>query len=128
MSLPFSATHTCDIYRGTTSPPAAPDVAGVPCVIRPNFVAGQEAGDRGGGATALTWTHLLLVALDTDIRDGYTADSAFDITAADHVFVPDQTGQECTVRFVEVVGKGTPTAHKRAYIDRRRATYPMSDL
>ena len=35
MPLPIAPNTTCDIYRVTNSPPAAPDVAGVRCYLGP---------------------------------------------------------------------------------------------
>ena len=85
MSLPFSNT-TCDIYRASRLPPAAPDISGVSALIAPK------------GASTLTtqnYTHVMYVALTTDIRDkaaGAPAGFSVDAANADTVWIPDKNG------------------------------------
>jgi hypothetical protein len=120
MGVPLPANNTCDIYRSGSSPPSPPATAGAPCCLQCDFRAGQEAGDRQNDT--LTWTHIMLIDGSVDIRDGYIGKSTF--VEQDTVFVPDQTGTQFTVIFVEHVGSGS----KRVYLDRRAPTWPTDNL
>jgi hypothetical protein len=112
MVLPARNT-TCDIYRHDSCPPPSdPDVAGVPCHLVPSF---SWAASTLSGAR---WTHCLLVGPEVDIRDDYQGADTFG-TSADSVWIPDQDGIEYRVVFVETVGSGSASAHKRVYLDRQ---------
>ena len=59
MAIPITANTTCDIYRAGSTPPTAPDVASVPCFIRPAYREGKESAEgallshqRGAALTA----------------------------------------------------------------------------
>ena len=125
MSLPLAPNTTCDIYRNSNIPPAAPDVAGVSCFLKGDWRGGQEAGDRpnSGGAT---WTHVMLVDVSVDIRDGYTG--AMTLLLQDAVYVPDKTGTRFVVVFIERVDRGTPHEHKRVFLDRLVPSWPTNNL
>src|SRR5690242_4039234 len=125
MSLPVAANTTCDIYRVGKSPPAAPDVPGVPCFLRPDWRAGQDNGDRAAVPNSLTWTHVLLVDVSVDIRDRYLG--ALGDAPQDSVYVPDQNGTQFFVTFVERIGRGTSLDHKRVYLDRATPTWPTDE-
>ncbi|MBI2803709.1 MAG: hypothetical protein HYX68_01835 [Planctomycetes bacterium] len=125
MSLPVAANATCDLYHNLNSPPSAPDIAGLSCVLRPDWVRGQEAGDRA--AVGLMWTHILLVDFAVDIRDKYTGSSSSP-TNGDSIYVPDQNGTKFEAVFIEIVQKGTPGEHKRVYLDRKAPTWPSNDI
>jgi hypothetical protein len=124
MALPIPANSTCDIYRTGNRPPAAPDVAAVPCYLSCDWRGGQEAGDRNNAT--LTWTHVMLVDVSVDIRDAYTGQSIF--SQQDTVFVPDQSGTPFVVIFIERLQRGTAHEHKRVFLDRRTPTWPTNEL
>lgn len=114
---PNTANSTCDVYRSTNSPPSPPDVANVSCALRPAF-------SEGGAAS---YTHLMLVAADVDVRDAYVGDGSY--VEQDTVYVPSgATAVGYLVRFVERVGRGTAQDHKRVYLDRLAPTWPTDDL
>ena len=115
MALPIPSTTTCDIYRNGVAPPAAPTIAGVPCVLQNDWRGGQEAGDRQ--ANALTWTHVMLIDAAVDIRDCYSG--ACTNSPQDSVYIPDGTGTQYHVIFVEAALSGTANAHQRVYLDRQ---------
>lgn len=125
MSLPIRPNTTCDIFRISHAPPGDdPDVAAVPCFLLPDWRRGQEAGDRSN--PGLTWTHVLLVAADVDIRDQYIGISGQ--SGQDRIWIPDGNGTSFNVVFVELVQRGTPNEHKRVYIDRFAPTWPTNEL
>ena len=121
MALPQSPNTTCDIYRVATTPPAAPAVAGVPCVLRPDFREGQRAS-----TIARVWTHLLLIDPAVDLRDYYTGASG--TAEQDSVYIPDQAGTRYRVVFIERVGLGSAGDHKRVYLDRQQPTWPTNHV
>jgi len=120
MSLPTTNT-TCDIYRSGNNPPAPPDVPGVRCFLQPK------------GTSTLTtqnYTHVMLVAPTTDIRDAYSP--GFTPGAqADKVYVPNQNGTLFTVVLVRRAGRGTVLDHKQVLLLRTTGatiTWPTNDL
>ena len=120
MALPVAANTTCDIYRSGNSPPAAPDVAGVPCVVKGDFARGIVTPHSVEG----TWTHVLLVDRAVDVRDAYRGGQVF--LEQDSVYVPDKDGTKFRVSFVERVGVGTAQEHKRVFLDRQLPTWPTN--
>jgi hypothetical protein len=122
MALPMPTNTTCDIYRVGNTPPAAPDVAGVACHLRPAYQEGLERGDSE--AAKFRYTHVLSVNVDVDIRDDFN-----EYTGAagnrDEVYIPDKTGIGFKVNFVERVGRGGAIDHKRVYLDRKAVTWPV---
>jgi hypothetical protein len=125
MSLPISTNTTCDIFRAAVLPPGgSPAVTAVPCALQCDWRGGQEAGDRNNGAC--TWTHIMLVPMSVDIRDGYVGISSQ--AAQDTVFIPDHTGTRFNVIFIERVQRGTPNEHKRVYLDRQAPVWPSDQL
>jgi hypothetical protein len=119
MALP-AATTTCDIYRSANSPPAAPDAAGIPCVLIPR-----------GRSTLTTpgYTHVLLVPPAVDIRDAYSPGALAFGAAADKVYVPDRaSGVVFRVVLVRRVGRGTAFDHKEALLVRQSVTWPTNDV
>jgi hypothetical protein len=123
MALPVTAETTCDIYRLGNAPPAAPDVAAVPCRLQGDYGRGLEAGKTM--SASYRFHYILLLDLGTDIRDGYNNGSTND---ADTVFVPDKNGVMYRVRFVERVGWNTPFDHKRVYLARDATPWPTSSV
>jgi hypothetical protein len=126
MTLPIVTNTTCDIYRHANAPPAAPDVAGVKIVFRPEWESGQEHGDRKGPA-GLTWTHSLLCPDTTDIRDHYTGKDAVG-ASPDFVWIPDRNGTKYTVIFVELLHRSFQAVHKRVFLDRFTAPWPTDNV
>lgn len=108
---------TCDIYRSGNGPPAAPDVAGVRLYLKSAFVAGQEQAE---GTSSISFTHIAIVPLDTDVRDAPGADS---------IYVPDQNGTGFTVQWVERHRTGAVSSdYKRVYLNRNVPNYPTNEL
>jgi hypothetical protein len=126
MSLPKSANATCDIYRAGNAPPAAPDVAAVPCSLEADYARGLERGEFRSEAV-LNFTHIMLVDAAVDIRDNYSADLTTTLNS-DAVYVSDQTGTRFIVTFVEIKGKGTPHEFKKVYLRRSTVTWPTQEL
>ena len=128
MSLPTIANNTCDIYRGLRFPPAAPDVAGVPCLLIPQFEAGQEL-ER---SAALHTSHILLVDLNVDVRDrGVPASMSYDQANCDSVYIPDQNGTRFFVVWVERTSWGAAGDAKRVFLQRiwgASVAWPTEDL
>ncbi len=124
MTLPIAPNTTCDIYRVGAAPPTAPDVAGVPCFLTCDWRGGQEAGDRQ--LKTLAWTHVMLVAVNVDLRDSYVGSTA--MSTQDTVFIPDQGGTSFRVVFIERVQRGTPHEHKRVFLERQLPTWPTNEL
>src|SRR5262245_16633511 len=122
MSLP--ANTTCDVYRNSNAPPAAPDVAGVPCLLQPDYARGRSAA----GFDQVGWTHVLVIGLATDVRDGWSAGAPLQPGAYDRVYVPDRDGTPFSVVFVERVGRGTAQDCKRVYLLREQPTYPTNEV
>ena len=124
MSLPYAPNNTCDVYHTPNVPPAAPDVAGVNIYLKPDWVRGQEAGDRG--ANTLSWTHIMLAETGVDLRDYYGSAAAG--APQDFVYIPDQNGTRFQVTFIERVAVGTPLEHKRVYLDRVTPNWPTNNI
>jgi hypothetical protein len=124
MSLPYAPNNTCDIYRQGNSPPSAPDVAGVPIFLKPDWLRGQEAGDRGDNT--LTWTHIMLADAGVDVRDYYGGGSAG--SPQDQLYIPDRNGTRFQVIFIERIGVGTALNHKRVYLDRNTPNWPTDNI
>ncbi len=115
MSLPATANNTCDIYRGGRLPPLAPDVAAVPCVLIPQFEAGQEK-ERN---LFMHCSHVMLVNLNVDVRDrGVPSGPGYEQTTCDSVFIPDRNGTRFFVVWVERTSWGDPTDAKRVFLQR----------
>ena len=110
---------TCDIYFDPNAPPAAPDVAAVPCCLLPQFQMGSEHEE---GDPTFRYSHLLYLASGTDIRDKYPN------APGNLVCVPDKTGTPFKVVFVELVNRGTPAAYIRVYLNRQAPTWPTQQL
>jgi hypothetical protein len=123
---------TCDVYRNGNAPPAAPDVAGVKCLLTPDFANGHTAALQN--TTTLRWTHVLLVGPGVDVRDGYTVsnvtfgEEGVDGTVNDFVYVPNKNGTKFGVIFVERVGLGTGGDVKRVYLQRYQPAWPTNNL
>jgi hypothetical protein len=127
MPLPVRANTTCDVYRNANSPPAAPDVAAVACLLTGNDDRYLESGEGDSAATGLHFTHVLLADADADIRDGLI-DLTWDTTKHDLVYVPDQNGTKFRVVRSEIVNRGTASAVRRVYLDRYLPTWPTDEL
>lgn len=127
MSLPVPSNITCDVYRTGTAPPAAPAVAGLAGHLRADYRGGAENSE---GQNYVKWTHVLLVAADADVRDGYTAGptGGSNSRSQDTLYVPDQNGTKFFVVFVERVGRGSAADHKRVFLERAQPTWPTNDV
>src|SRR5262245_52287246 len=105
---------TCDIYRSTNSPPAAPNVAGAQIFLKPVEVQGMEASEP---ADVKTWTHMAMIGPTVDIRDAWSHTGPGG--TEDTIYVPDKTGTGFQVIFVALVGRGEATEHKRVLLRRK---------
>jgi hypothetical protein len=112
MALSFTNT-TCDIYRNAHAPPAAPDIAGVPCAF----------AHRGASTlTSSNYTHVIFVDASVDVRDHATGSGAglsLDGANCDHLWVPDKNGTRYDVVMVRKAG-----AHKQILVQRVSPTWP----
>jgi hypothetical protein len=124
MSLPISLNNTCDIYRPGSAPPDAPDVAAVPCYLSSDFERRQEIGEDMDVGNK--YTHVMLVDLTTDIRDGWNSFTNHGFS--DIVYIPDQNGTAFRVTFVERKNRGQPGDHKKVYLNRKGPTWPTNNL
>lgn len=115
---------TCDVYRTGVSPPTAPSVAGVDCLLKGIYPQGLERGE--GDPLALKYTHMMLVDAATDIRDDYDVGTISG--NQDTVYVPDSSGTAFAVVFTEIVDLGTAWEHKRIFLVRLGPSYPTDEL
>ena len=115
---------TCDIYRTGVAPPTAPSVAAVDCYLYEDFYAGHVIQI---GTASVRWTHVMLMKGTTDIRDGYTAETAA-LSGFDLVWVPDQNGTKFEVVFVVRLSIKCTTECKKVYLRRVGPTWPTDYL
>ena len=120
MALP-SANTTCDIYRNGNAPPAAPDVAALPCLFHACYDSGREHGEKEN--TARRYVAIMLVDLATDIRDPFNAWTT-QVNTADTVYIPNMNGMGYQVNFVERISINRPNDCKCVYLDRLSVTWP----
>ncbi len=124
MPLPLPPNTTCEIYRSGNVPPASPDVASQRCALHADYERRMETGESE--VRPLRYTHVLLLDPLTDVRDGF---SQFDQAGTeDSVFIPDRNGTRFRVVLVEPRALGTPTYHKKVYLDRYAAAWPTTNL
>jgi hypothetical protein len=127
MSLPLPANVTFDVYRDGNAPPASPDVAATTGRLSAEFRAGLFAGSGPSDARPV-YSHVLLVALDVDVRDAY-GDGAFDAGhPADTLYIPDQSGTPFRVVYVERLERGDAFDHLRVFLNRRLPAWPTTQL
>jgi hypothetical protein len=112
--LPMTFTTTCDIYRVGTNPPSAPAVSGVKCHLEGRF---------RNIKTAATYTHIMYVPIDTDIRDGFGGG-----TQNDSLYVPDKSGTQFKTVFVERIRWGAGNDYLRVYLTRQIPAFPTNQL
>ncbi len=117
MGIPFTPNVVVGIYRSNHLPPDPLDVANVAGYLQPAY-------ERGRGEQA-TFTHVLLLDVAVDIRDGYSRGSYGD---ADRIVLPSSGGALYLVRFVERLGRDSAFDHKRVFLDRQLPTWPSVDL
>jgi hypothetical protein len=118
MALPIPPNVTFDIYHQPNAPPAAPNVAGVKGHLVERFGNIKPPGSATHPFN--TYTHVLHVAVNTDLRD--------DATAPDAVYVPDKNGTKFVVVWVARQGRGTALDMKVAYLARSNPAWPTTDL
>lgn len=112
-----------NIFR--TSNPSSPYPSGSPAVAGVSgYLKPIVANGRYGTAQWLHWTHVLYLPPGTDIRDAYNSqlDPARNNDLADTVIVQDSinptTETAYYVVIVQIINRGTPGEHVRAYLDR----------
>jgi hypothetical protein len=124
MSLPIPTNTTCDVYRSGNNPPAAPDVAAVPCRLEGSYARRMGRGE--GMVAGYRFTHVMLVDPAADIRDAL---ADYNVGAnADTVYVPDRNGTPFRVVFVEVRQRGHAAAVRKVYLDRGTPHWPTNEL
>ena len=99
---------------------AAGSIGPVPCILKSDWWLGNQNGHRR--VEAIAWTHFMLVDAGVDVRDGYKGACRF--TAQDTVYIPDATGTQFTVVFVELCQRG-PGQLKRVFLDRSLPSWPV---
>jgi hypothetical protein len=120
---PFPTNQTCDIYRNGRAPPAAPDVANVPCYLEDRYRNIKPL--PAGGGNLKNYTHIMRVNASVDIRDGTEANGW------DNIWVPQgnpTSVTEFSVTWVSRVGKGTSLDHKIVYLYRLVPAWPASNI
>jgi hypothetical protein len=131
MGLPIKTNTTCDIYRSSHSPPAAPDVAAVGINLESGF-APPHISATVNTTTGARWTHIAICDTSVDIRDAYIPGTSVgqDTFGAnfDSVFVPDKNGTKFAVVFVERVGYNSGQDFFRVYLQRLSPTWPTANL
>lgn len=128
MAIPLPANVTFTISRPPGSPPG-PGVPGEDTLVghlQSAFAEGLTSTPTPAVGAPITWTHLLLVEPNVDLRDGYLGGRA--LQTIDTVHVPDNLGTPFRVVFVERLAIGTPHEHKRAYLDRQTPPWPTNHL
>ena len=83
------------------------------------FQSGSEASE---GDQDFRWTHLAFLHKEVDVRDAWPA------TPGSSLYVPDKDGTKFNIVFVELVHRGTPQEHKRAFLERQSVTWPSDEL
>jgi hypothetical protein len=126
--MPFTieTNTTLDIYRSGNAPPAAPDVAGVKGLLVPAYEDARGHVSVVTSGVADRWTHVLLVDVSTDIRDGYSFSNIG--SSFDTIYIPDKNGTPFRVRMVVRCFRGKRNDQKRVYLDRGTPVWPSSDL
>lgn len=114
MTLPIATNTTGDVYRSGTAPPANPAVEALPLYLSGDYRERMQIG--AGLANALRFTHTALVAVDSDIRDGFASFAS--VSGGDILYIPDRTGTPYLVVFIERHGRGLATDHKKIYLNR----------
>ncbi len=122
--LPMPPNNTGDLYRPGNTPPADPDIAGIPLYLSPNYEWRLESGETLSNNAR--YTHFAIVSLATDLRDGFTDYTTFG--NADSVFIPNKDGTEFKVIFVERRNRGQSNEYKKVYLNRERPTWPTNEL
>jgi len=99
-------------------------VAGVACFLQADYERRQEQGE--GDNSLLRYTHVLLVDVDTDIRDDF---KRLQRNGHHRLSVcSDQNGTWFRVVFVELQGRGLASRCKKVYLDRYLPSWPTNDL
>jgi hypothetical protein len=133
MGLPIKTNTTCDIYRSSHAPPAAPDVAGVAINLESTF-GPPHLSATVNASTASRWTHIALCDTSIDIRDAYNGGGGTVVgqdgyaATFDSVYVPDKNGTKFAVVFVERVGYNSGQDFFRVYLQRAAPTWPTANL
>ena len=123
MSLPIPANVRFAIYRDGAPPPDPPAQADVPGYLEGAYAEGLEKAESND---SFRYTHLLLVDDAVDVRDDF---SQFGVTGGrDVIYLPDDTGTQFEVVFVERPFRDIGLAVKRIYLQRRAPNWPTSDL
>lgn len=112
---------TCDIYRNGNAPPAAPDIAAVPCYFVACYDLGRERGEREN--IQRRFVARMSVNPTVDIRDPFTQWTT-QANTADTVYVPNMNGIAYNVVFVERKAKGLPDDQLVVYLDRQGINWP----
>jgi len=113
----FIPNTTCDYFEaGKVVGVDVPDIAGLVCHLDGDFKNGNAGTDK------LRWTHLLLIDLNALVI--YTGSAE----TYSRVYIPDESGTEFEVIFVEVLNRRTANAYKRVYLERKAVLWPTEEL
>jgi hypothetical protein len=121
MTLIVSPNVGCDIV----GPALEVRAEGLPIFLRADYAGSIEHGE--GDSPVWRYTHVALVPLEQDVRDGYVGGSQTGFW--DTLWVPGRAGgTPFQVFFVERRGRGTAQDHKRVYLVRLTPPWPTSYL
>ena len=127
-SAGVGASVSGDVYRSGNAPPANPNVAGVPLELIPDYATCHEAALASTSTNR--WTHRAFAPLTADIRDGYSGGGANETALAgyDSIYIPDKSGTQFIVIFVERIGRGTAEDKLHQYLQRQGPAWPSKNI
>jgi hypothetical protein len=119
--LPFTPNATCDVVHNNNT-----QISGIQCFLAGSYERHTRVGEKD--PMSFRFTHILLVPLNTDIRDEYGA--GVQPGGQDTVWIPQHNaaGTPFTVRFIENKALGTAWAHLKVYLDRGTPPWPTRNL
>jgi hypothetical protein len=119
----WTPNTTCDILHANGT-----KVNNIPCFLSADYLRHEESGEGDDNITR--FTHTMLVAQGTDVRDEY--DTGVQPGGQDTVYIPSTAGAGTstpfTVRFVETKGWGSGWTHLKVYLDRGTPPWPTKNL
>jgi hypothetical protein len=132
MGMPIKTNTTCDIYRSSHTPPAAPDVAGVSINLESTFGPPRMSATVNS-STGSRWTHLALCEITVDIRgrlqrQHHRWPGHVHGDVRQHLCTGQKNGAKFEVVFVERVGYNSGQDFFRVYLQRSNPTWPTQNL
>jgi hypothetical protein len=101
----LGANATADVYIAPNAPPAAPDLAGLPIYLQPR---------RRNIKPTDPYDYVIWIDPTVDLHDVSGAQPSF--------YVPDRSGLQYVVYYVQIEGRGTAYARKACYCRRNNPT------